>query len=168
MKQKQWMMRLVALALCLMAVAVCMTACDEEDDVIVVEPANDATVATVPTKAPSSMGRIEFSYLLAVQGPDLLWKELAPFEHTVTEEGKATFIVDCDGREATLYMEYDVTSGKVSVADLTYKDATVSILTDDYTVLRTVAEALAKDGPVETTATTAATAETTTTVADAA
>ncbi len=129
-------------AACLLFVlALSLTACGDKESTVKVESFSTEPI-TVTTVAPAERVTLSLNTLYATMAPTVRWSELSGFIFTETGDGKAEFVVEHNDKTLLLQVEYDKDSDSVSVADLTYGDTTVSILTDDRTVMRTVLTAL--------------------------
>lgn len=89
---------------------------------------------STPTKPTVAVPKTQMtlSDVMAINAPELIWSRLSVYEHTMNDDGTATFMVaDTYGGEATLLVEFDEEKDVVTKADLTFEDLTASILTDD-------------------------------------
>ena len=137
---KTTMKRIGMMMLVLIAVAGCMTACGDDDNVVVIEPAGSQSSSGTPAPTEpyvmNEVGRMNASHLLTIQSSSMVWNDVSGFEHTEEVAGTAVFPVTCgENLEGTLTVVYDAASGAVSSADMTLNDVTVSLLVDDWSAL---------------------------------
>lgn len=149
------MLRVLAAVLAILmltiGMTVCMTGCgDDSDDVVVIEPAgkDEAVTKQTATQEPPknlNMGRMNASHLLSIYGTLMNWYDVMGFEHTEETPGKAVFPVICgENLTGTLEVDYNPDTAEVSRADMTLNDVTVSLLSDDLTVLKPIMDEMRK------------------------
>ncbi len=135
-------MRLTAVCI-LLILMMSMTACGGRESTVKVE--SFATEPITVTTAYSEPVTLELNTLYAIMAPTMHWSDLAAFIHTDTADGKAEFVVKHNEQTLLLQVEYNKESNSVSVAELSYGDTAVSVLTDDRMVMRTILEALSEE-----------------------
>ena len=134
-------LRRIAAILTVLAVALTMSACYQPPGGVIDDPDTTATTAKdEPTPTlPAKDGQLTLSLLLGIIKSDIKWSQLSPYTHTDTDDAHATFAVaDNYGKECTLSVTYDAATDAVSEAVLSYKDTSVSVLTDNTLVIRTI------------------------------
>lgn len=128
-------------AACIVATVAGMVLLSGCNDTPAVITPSDST-PTKPTVAVPKT-QLTLSDLMAINDPNLTWSRLSVFEHTVGDDGTATFKVsDTYGGEATLAVEFDAEKDVVTKADLMYEDLTASILTEDNFALMPIMQAM--------------------------
>ena len=133
-------LRRTAAILTVLAVALTMSACYQPPGGVIDDPNATATTKDEPTPTlPAKDGQLTLSLLLGVMKADMKWSQLSPYTHTDVDDTHATFAVaDNYGKECTLSVTYDAAADTVSEATLSYKDTSVSVLTDNTLVIRTI------------------------------
>lgn len=136
--------RLTAVCLTL-ALMFSLCACFETPDVIISEQPdssdNGETVTTHQTKTtfPAKEGQLTLSLLMSIMSSNMKWSDVSSFVHTDVDDTHASFAVaDNYGKECTLDVVYDAQADTVSDAVLSYGDASVSVLSDNTLVIRTI------------------------------
>ncbi len=131
---------IMAALLCLFAML--LTACGEEPNVTIINVEDDEPTTTAPSTAttdPEHRGQLTISALMVRTDADMKWSWIKPYDHTVTEEGHALFKVSNEyGKECDLNVTFDEATDVISEAVLSYGDTSVSVLTEDTFVIRTV------------------------------
>lgn len=134
--------------LCIAALAVlclCAAACRETPTVTVDSGDATQTDQTLPTVAVPD-GQMTISALMGRMGPDMTWSSIAAYTHTDEDASHAVFqVADTYGKECTLRVTYDAQTDTVSEATLSYKNTTVSVMTNDTMVMRTIMVAMNND-----------------------
>lgn len=132
---------ILAALLCLMAML--LTACGEEKpDVTIINVEDGEPTTTAPSTAttdPDHRGQLTVSSLMVRTDENMQWSWIKPYDHTITEEGHALFKVSNEyGKECDLNVTFDEATDVISEAVLSYGDTSVSVLTEDTFVIRTV------------------------------
>ncbi len=144
--------------LCLLGVMlVALSACtgSRPSATVTVNPIDDGGLAGRPTVA-VPYGQMTFSDLMALNGSSISWARLSKYTHSMQSGTSAVFYVaDTYGEQMELQVTFDADADAVTRADLLYGELTVSLLTDDDSVLIPVLEALrAHHGEADAAATT--------------
>ncbi len=139
-------LRRTAAILVVAAVALSMSACYQPPGGVIDNTDTTTTTHEPKPTIPAKEGQLTLSLLLGLMKPDMKWSQLKPFTHSNTDDTHATFTVaDNYGKECTLTVTYDESADTVSQADLSYGDASVSVLTDNTLVIRTIMLAMNKE-----------------------
>ena len=139
-------LRRTAAILVVAAVALSMSACYQPPGGVIDNTDTTTTTHEPKPTVPAKEGQLTLSLLLGLMKPDMKWSQLKPFTHSNTDDTHATFTVaDNYGKECTLTVTYDEAADTVSQADLSYGDASVSVLTDNTLVIRTIMLAMNKE-----------------------
>ncbi len=129
----------------LIAIAVMLPACNNSE--VQISEFEPEVVKITTTKAPTTTTNPAFSYyppavevpatklqignMQALMSSTLAWSTLKAYDHTIAADGSAVFAVsDGHGYDLMLTVVFDETADTVSVADLTFEDTTVSLLTE--------------------------------------
>lgn len=116
-----------------------LAGCNDNEPAVITPSDSTPTKATVAVPA----SQMTLNDVMAINDDELPWSRLSVFEHTVGDDGAATFkVADTYGEEATMIVEFDEAADAVTKADLMYEDITVSILTDDNFVLMPIVQAM--------------------------
>ena len=139
-------LRRTAAILVVAAVALSMSACYQPPGGVIDNTDTTTTTHEPKPTVPAKEGQLTLSLLLGLMKPDMKWSQLKPFTHSNTDDTHATFTVaDNYGKECTLTVTYDEAADTISQADLSYDDASVSVLTDNTLVIRTIMLAMNKE-----------------------
>ena len=139
-------LRRVAAILVVAAVAFTMSACYHPPGGVVDNTDTTTTEQESKPTIPAKEGQLTLSLLLGLMKPEMKWSVLSPYTHSNTDDTHATFAVaDNYGKECTLTVTYDEAADTISQADLSYGDASVSVLTDNTLVIRTIMLAMNKE-----------------------
>ncbi len=132
-------LRRAAAILTVAAVTLTMSACYQPPGGVI-DNTDSTTAQNEPTPTvPAKEGQLTLSLLLGLMRPEMKWSQLSPYLHSNTDDTHATFAVaDNYGKECTLTVTYDEAADTISQADLSYGDKTVSVLTDNTLVIRTI------------------------------
>lgn len=132
----------ILIAACVVATFAAMlllTGCNPDSPAIITPSDSTPTKPTVAVPA----SQMTLNDVMAINDDEMLWSRLSVFEHTMNDDGTATFkVADTYGEEATLVAAFDADADIVTKADLTYGDVTVNILTDDNFVLMPIIQAM--------------------------
>ncbi len=132
-------LRRVAAILAVVAVVFTMSACYQPPGGVIDNPATTPTENEPTPTIPAKEGQLTLSLLLGLMKPDMKWSQLSPYTHSNVDDTHATFAVaDNYGKECTLAVTYDAAADVISEANLSYGDASVSVLTDNTLVIRTI------------------------------
>lgn len=141
-------------ALCaVLVLAVIMTACFEAPTVIITDQQGENNTTSAPTSTASTkptvaveQGTLTLSTLMGMMRETMKWSDFSNYTHTDVDDSHARFIVaDSYGKECILSVTYDAEANTVSTADLSYGDTTVSVLSNNTLVIRTIMLAMNKD-----------------------
>ena len=139
-------LRRVAAILTVTAVALAMSACYQPPGGVIDNTDSTTTRHEATPTVPAKDGQLTLSLLLGLMKPEMTWSQLSPYTHSNVDDTHATFAVaDNYGKECTLTVTYDAAADTVSQADLSYGDASVSVLTDNTLVIRTIMLAMNKE-----------------------
>ncbi len=140
------LLRRAAAVFAVLTFAVTMCACYQPPTVTVTDPENTPTTEmTAKPTLPAKDGQLTLSLLLGVMKSDMKWSDISAYTHTATDDTHATFTVaDNYGKECTLAVTFDAAADTISEATLSYGEESVSVLTDNTLVIRTIMIAMNK------------------------
>ena len=132
-------LRRVAALIAVLALTLTLSACFSTPDVVIEQGDSTETEETSAPTFPAKEGQMTLSILMSVMGETMKWSKISTYTHDVADDGKAVFAVaDNYGKECTLTVAYDESADNVTEAVLSYGDQSVSVLSDNTLVIRTI------------------------------
>ncbi len=142
----------LAAAVCLVALlTVSLTSCFNEAPTAIItdeqnQPQTPDTPATSATTRPTVAvpeEQLTLNDLMGVMSESMKWSDISGFEHTLTDDTHATFVVaDGYGKTCTLNAVFDAASDTLSQAELIHGDTVVNVLTNNTLSIRHIMVAL--------------------------
>jgi len=140
---KHTMTRLVATVLALLMMCAVLTACGDDNPVVIYDSNTDVTEPETEETQPIPEGRLGMSYLMAVMGPTMAWSDLSEYEHTDVSDTEAVFLVQNNkGQTCELTVTYDAAADTISSGVLQCGDVEEDIMSGETAAIRRILVAM--------------------------